>query len=150
MAATDVRIRPLNELDIGAVVKIDEKVSGKYRPDEWERRIQYYIRRDPEASQVAEVNGVVVGFMLGEVRSGEFGLEEPIGWVEVFGIDPAHRGKAIGRQLAETMLGRFKSQGAKNVRTFVDEGLRNWEDLSRFFRSLGFQPAPLHPFERRL
>lgn len=146
-AATDVRIRPLNELDIGAIVKIDEKVSGRYRPDEWERRIAYYIRRDPEASLVAEVNGAVVGFMLGEVRSGEFGLDEPTGWIEVLSVDPAHQGRSIGRQLAQAMLEHFKARGARMVRTLVDEGM---EQIIRFFISLGFQPAPLRPFEKRL
>ncbi len=43
--------------------------------------------------------GEVVGFMLGEVRSGEFGLEEPTGWIEVLGVDPGHRGarRSAGR-----------------------------------------------------
>src|SRR3990172_2297568 len=149
-AATDVRIRPLNELDIGIIVKIDEKVTGRYRPEEWEGRIRYYIRRDPEASLVAEVNGAVVGFMLGEVRSGEFGLEEPTGWIEILGIDPAHQGKAIGQRLADAMLAHFKSQGAKSVRTLVDEKLKHWEQINRFFRSMGFQEVPLHAYEKRL
>ena len=149
-AATDVRIRALNELDIGAIVKIDEKVSGRYRPDEWERRIAYYIRRDPEASLVAEVNGAVVGFMLGEVRSGEFGLEEPTGWIEILGVDPSQRGKDIGRRLAEAMFQHFRSRGAKSVRTLVDEGLKHWEQINRFFRALGFEPAHVHPFVKRL
>ena len=146
-AATDVQIRPLDELDIGAMVKIDEKVTGRYRPDEWERRAAYYIRRDPEASLVAEVGGKVVGFMRGEVRAGEFGLDEPTGWIEVLGVDPAQQGKAIGRQLAEAMLKHFKARGATKVRTLVDEEM---EHISRFFVSLGFQPAPLQPYEKRL
>ena len=29
--------------------------AGRYRPDFWEQRVGYYLRRDPEASQVAEV-----------------------------------------------------------------------------------------------
>ncbi len=149
-AATDARIRALNELDIGSIVKIDEKVNGRYRPEVWERRIAYYIRRDPEASLVAEVNGTVVGFMLGEVRAGEFGLEEPTGWIEVLGVDPAHQGKDIGRRLAQAMLAHFTDRGAKTVRTLVDEGLEHWEQISRFFRSLGFEPAPVHPFVKRL
>ena len=38
----DVRFRPLTELDIEAVTRIDETVTGKYRPDVWEQRIGYY------------------------------------------------------------------------------------------------------------
>lgn len=141
------RIRPLDELDIDAIVEIDEEIGGRYRPEVWERRIGYYLRRDPEASVVAEVDGRVIGFMLGEVRSGEFGLEEPTGWIEVLGVDPAHRGRAVGRLMAEAMLEHFRRQGATSVRTFVDEEMA---DLYGFFGSLGFEPATMRPFVKRL
>lgn len=142
-----VRIRPLDELDIDAITGIDEKISRRYRPEVWERQIGYYLRRDPEASVVAELDGKVVGFMLGEVRSGEFGLEEPTGWIEVLGVDPEHRGKAIGRQMAEAILRHFREQGAHSVRTLVDEDM---EEIRRFFSSLGFEPSSLRPFVRPL
>jgi ribosomal protein S18 acetylase RimI-like enzyme len=142
-----IRIRQLGELDISDIVAIDEKIAGRYRPEVWERRIGYYLRRDPEASVVAEVDGKVAGFMLGEIRSGEFGLEEPTGWIEVLGVDPAHRSKAIGRRMAEAVLEHFRAQGVHSVRTLVDE---ERDDLHRFFSSLGFEPASLRPFAKRL
>ncbi len=135
-----MKIRPVEDLDLEDIAAIDEKIGGTYRPDVWERRIVYYIRRDPEVSLVAEIDGSVVGFLLGEVRSGEFGLEEPTGWVEVLGVDPDHRGQSIGRRLAEEMWQRFRSRGAKTVRTMVDEGM---PQVSGFFRALGFEPAPV-------
>lgn len=140
-------VRPVNETDIGDIVAIDEKISGKYRPEVWENRILYYLRRDPDSSVVAESQGRVVGFMLGEVRSGEFGLEEPTGWVEVLGVDPEARGGGIGRRLAEAMLAHFKAKGATTVRTLVDE---NMDGIAAFFRSMGFQPSRVMPFEKSL
>lgn len=142
---TQVRIRPLDEMDISAIVGIDEKIGGAYRPEVWERRIGYYLRRDPDTSVVAEVDGRVVGFMLGEVRSGEFGLEEPTGWIEVLGVDPGHRGRALGRQMAEALLQHFRERGAHSVRTLVDE---QSEELRSFFSSVGFQPSSLRAFTR--
>src|SRR5947209_885189 len=85
-AAQGVTIRPLDELDIEAIVRIDERIGGAYRPEFWEQRVMYYLRRDPESSRVAEIGGAVVGFMLGDVRAGEFGMDEPSGWIERFGI----------------------------------------------------------------
>lgn len=143
----EVRIRPLNELDISGVVKIDEKVTGNYRPDDWERRIAYYIRRDPEASQVAEAGGKVVGFMLGEIRAGEFGLEEATGWIESMGVDPSWQGKAVGRQLVEAMFGHFRESGAKKARTIVET---TSPDIAAFFEKVGFHPAKLQPLEMDL
>ena len=51
--ASEVRIRPVEELDIEEIAAIDERIGGEYRPDVWERRVFYYIRRDPAASVVA-------------------------------------------------------------------------------------------------
>ena len=35
-------IRPLTELDLGRITAIDERLSGTYKPDVWERRVIYY------------------------------------------------------------------------------------------------------------
>jgi ribosomal protein S18 acetylase RimI-like enzyme len=148
-ATPEVSVRPASELDIGDIVRIDERIGGDYRPEVWERRLGYYIRRDPDASVVAESpDGRVVGFMLGEVRSGEFGLEHPTGWLEVLGVDPDFRGRAVGRRMAEAMLEHFRSCGAIEVRTLVDEEAMG--DVAGFFRSLGFEPAPQKPFVMQL
>ncbi|MCH9647706.1 MAG: GNAT family N-acetyltransferase [Deltaproteobacteria bacterium] len=143
----DILIRPLSEVDIGDIVEIDEKQGGIYRPEVWEQRVGYYLRRDPEISVVASLEDRVIGFMLGEVRSGEFGLEESTGWIEVLGVDPEFRGQSIGRRLGEQILERIKNRGATTVRTLVDAGQ---EDLSGFFLALGFEPAPLKPYVRTL
>lgn len=140
-------IRPLTELDIQEITQIDEKIQGEYRPQAWETKILYYIRRDPDASQVAEVDGKVVGFMLGEIRSGEFGLEKPVGWIEVLGIDPAHQGQSLGRQMAEKMLAHFTAQGATLVKTLVPEGM---ESIGDFFRKIGFERSTIQPLEKRI
>lgn len=138
--ADNIQIRSLNELDISGVVRLDEKLSGKYQPEIWENRIVYYLRRDPEAPKVAEKDGHVVGFMLGEVRSGEFGLDEPTGWIEVMGVDPDCRGQSIGRSLLNSMIEHFRFKGAHKVRTLVDERMPG---ISAFFAATGFQTEPI-------
>lgn len=144
---TGVTVRPLDELDLQAIVQIDERISGIYRPDVWEQRVMYYLRRDPGSSQVAEVDGRVVGFMLGEVRAGEFGLEEPGGWIERFGIDPDHRGKDLGRRMFEAMTAHFRTEGAHKVRTLAD---RRESGVTGFLEALGFAPSPLQALEMDL
>jgi [ribosomal protein S18]-alanine N-acetyltransferase len=143
----DLLIRPVTELDIESICKIDERITGQYRPDVWEDRVMYYIRRDPDSSQVAESGGTVVGFMLGEVRGGEFGLEEPTGWVEFFGVDPQAREKGVGRSLIEALLARFKEQGAHVARTMVRT---QDKDIDAFIRRIGFTPSPVAALEKRL
>jgi len=141
------RIRPLDELDIGSIVKIDERMTGIYRPEVWEQRVGYYLRRDPGASQVAELDGRVVGFMLGDLRAGEFGLEEPSGWIERFGIDPDFRGRDLGKQMFAALVDHFRAEGAVTVRTLVD---RKDAEVSGFLAAMGLVPARLEALEMRL
>lgn len=147
MADAAPTIRPLSELDLSDIARIAEATRGAYQPDLWEDRVTYYLRRDPEGSLVAEVDGRVVGFMLGDVRAGEFGLEQPCGWIEVIGIDPERGGRGIGRALGEAMLARFRARGVGRVRTLVDSSM---PEVERFFRALGFAEDSLRPFVKRL
>jgi ribosomal protein S18 acetylase RimI-like enzyme len=144
VAAGQLHIRPLSELDISRVVAIDERLTGIYRPDVWERRVAYYIRRDSEACPVAEMDGKLVGFMFSDVRGGEFGLEETSGWIERFGVDPDYQGRSIGRRLFEAVLAHMRERGAMVLRTLVGQ---NDEDLASFLRAVGFRNSPLTAME---
>ena len=143
----DVRIRAMTELDIEGITRIDERITKKYRPEVWEQRVGYYIRRDAESSQVAELGGKVAGFMMGEVRGGEFGLEEPTGWIEFFGVDPDVRGRDLGRNLIDALLAHFRSQGAHIARTMV---AASDQDIAGFLKAMQFTPAALTALEKRL
>ncbi|MFN7940119.1 MAG: GNAT family N-acetyltransferase [Thermoanaerobaculia bacterium] len=147
MPTSTVTIRPINELDLDAVVRIVEKTRNVYEPDRWEQRVTYYLRRDPEGSLVAEADGEVVGFMLGDVRSGEFGLDEPCGWIEVLGVDPDARGQGVGRVLAGAMLEGYRRRGVRRVRTMVDKSM---PEVAAFFEALGFERDDLQPYVKRL
>jgi hypothetical protein len=118
-ATGTVTVRSLTELDLGGITSIDERLTGTYKPEIWERRVVYYLRRDPDGCPVAEVDGRVVGFMFTDLRGGEFGLEETSGWIE--------------------------RRGAVVLRTLVGPGD---DDLAGFLRAVGFRTAPLQALER--
>jgi GNAT superfamily N-acetyltransferase len=140
--AAEVTVRPLADVDIEAIT-IDEKVTGKYRPDFWEDGSPI-ARRDPRPRGVAELDGKVVGFMLADVRGGEFGLEETSGWIERFGVDPAIRGRGIGRKMFEALMTHFRGVGAHRVRTFVDT---RQTETATFLKAVGFGPSALTALE---
>jgi len=145
--ASDIRIRPLSELDISRIVSIDERLTGVYRPEVWERRVGYYLRRDPESCPVAEFEVKVVGFMFSDVRGGEFGLEETTGWIERFGVDPDYQGRSIGRRLFEAVKTHMVQNEVITIRTLVD---KNDSDLAAFLRAVGFDNASLQALELRV
>lgn len=143
MSAEAIQVRSLTELDLDGIVRIGEKMRSRYEPDLWEGRVTYYLRRAPEGSVVAEIDGEVAGFMLGDIRSGEFGIEEQCGWIEVMGVDPDRAGRGVGRALAEEMLRRYRTGGVRKVRTMVDAAM---PDVETFFTRLGFEPDTLRPY----
>ena len=143
-----ITLRPISELDIEPVSAIDETITGSYQPKQWEERVAYYLRRDPDLGLVAEDDGKVIGFMLGEMRAGEFGLTEPCGWIEVMGVDPECRGRSVGRKLLLGMLENFKARGAVAVRTLVDS--ESQESLLGFFEALDFRPTAIRTLEYKI
>jgi len=145
--ASDIRIRPLSELDISRIVSIDERLTGVYRPEVWERRVGYYLRRDPESCPVAEFEGKLVGFMFSDVRGGEFGLEETTGWIERFGVDPDYQGRSIRRRLFDAVKSHMVRNEVVTIRTLVD---KNDSDLAAFLRAVGFDNASLQALELRV
>jgi len=147
LSDSSLQVRSLSELDLDDIVRIAEKTRNVYQPELWEDRVTYYLRRDPEASVVAERGGKVVGFMLGDVRAGEFGIEEPSGWIEVIGVDPDAAGHGVGRALGEEMVARYRARGVSRLRTMVDQSM---PDVERFFAALGFVPDSLRPYVKPL
>jgi predicted N-acetyltransferase YhbS len=85
----NVKIRDLKTEDLDAIVRIDEKVLGESRKDYWERKLKLMNDKSSQISLAAEVEGEVVGFILGDVSGWEFGVPETIGWMDTIGVDPA-------------------------------------------------------------
>lgn len=83
----------------------------------------------------AETDGRIVGFIVGDERSWEFGMPEKVGWIRILGVHPDFRGQGIGKLLGEELLQRFEDAGVQHVRTIVGW---NESDLLPFFHSLGF------------
>jgi len=149
-----VKIKPLTKDDISDILKIEERIEeelgikNKERTEYLKETAIYNIEHgDPMLSIGAEVDGNLVGFMIGELRLWEFGRGEKIGWIRILGVDPEFRGRGIGRKLAETLFEHFKRRGIKRVRTMVD-----WYagELISYFRSLGFNMMNMVPLEKEL
>ena len=88
----EISVRNLEKRDLSAIVSLEERQTAIARPAYWEKRIEISEAIRPHwASLVAEIDNRVVGFVLG--RSGEFelGLPGTIAWIEIIGVDPAHR-----------------------------------------------------------
>jgi len=132
---SEVKMRPLTISDLDAIVEIDRKVLGKVRRDFWRKTIELPNPRYPLSGLVAEVEGKVIGFIVGEVSGWEFGIPETVGWISTIGVDPDYQHKGVARELSQEFIKNLKSIGVGVVYTLV-----NWSDwdLLKFFRAMGF------------
>ncbi len=131
---SDTAIRAATAKDLPAIAALDGKVTGLAKPDYWRDLIERYRQRAQKRHfLVAESGGMVLGFIMGEVRAWEFG-SPPCGWIFGLGVDPGARLQQIGTRLYRAICDRLKAGGVKTVRTML---ARNDELNMAFFRSQG-------------
>lgn len=150
MTESTVCIRLMRAEDFDAVVGIDAKVLGTPRPAYYEMKFEklfqstFYL----PASLVAErEDGTVVGFVMGEIYMGEYGIFQEEATLDTIGVDPDHRKIGIGERLISEFVEHVRTLGVRKVYTLV--GL-NDSDLIRFFSANRFGPSTTITLERRL
>ena len=133
-------IRTMLPSDLDRIVEIDIKVLGKPRPDYWEMKLELMEKRSQVSSLVAELDGKVIGFIIGDESRWEYGVPENIGWIDTIGVDPDHQRKGIAKILFTEMTNHLKKVGVDTIITFVTR--RDWI-LLKFFNSMGFQKGDM-------
>ena len=95
-----VLVRSMREDDLNAVVAIDAAASGRRRPRYFEVMLQRAMTQAGlQISLVAEVDKRVVGFVIGSLYYGEYGVVEPSASIDAISVDPDTRGKNVGKAL---------------------------------------------------
>ena len=94
---------------------------------------------------IAEVQGAVVGFILGDVQAWQFGIPR-CGRIIAIGVHPDHRRGGVATQLARGLLETFKKMNLPVTQCLVRTG----DPLGKFFQSLGFAPSPWETLEKEI
>lgn len=141
-----IKVRQLKRQDIQTALRIQRKITGKAPKAGWKKELEAHIKDNPKECLAAEYAGTLAGFIIGEVKTLEFGVEKS-GWIVIVGVDPEFMGQGIGKKLGNKLLTHFKKKGIKQVFTAVP-----WDssDLLAFFKSLGFERSEFINLERRL
>jgi ribosomal protein S18 acetylase RimI-like enzyme len=148
MKKETINIRLMKAEDYDAVVRIDEKVLEVSRPDYYKMKFEkLFATRDYlPTSLVAEgEDGSVVGFVMGVLYMGEYGIFKEEASLDTIGVDPDHQNKGIGKLLIDEFLAHLKTLGVQKINTLVD-----WNDarLIHFFSSNRFSPSKSINLER--
>ena len=126
--------------DLDAVVAIDRFVSHTDRRQYYARKIES-MRNDPHninSSLVAELDGRIVGFVMGDVYFGEFGIPGTSATIDSIGVAPAFQNCGIAHDLMDQFLINMNGVGVRTLYTLV-----NWDDakLKKFFARYKLLPS---------
>ncbi len=142
-------IRPISDADRAAIEEIDKKVSGKERTAYIEAKFFRATKSEGHLlnSLIAEYEGRVIGFIMGEIYLGEFGIPDDTASIDTIGIHPDVQRMGIARLLLDEYKNHARAAGVKRLHTLVE-----WNDwqLIHFFDSAGFSPARTLSLESRI
>jgi len=102
--------------------------------------IQKKLRRDPDLFLVAEVEGQLVGAVIG-------GYDGRRGMVYHLAVDPEHRRNGIGVALMRELEARLKDKGCLKCYLLVT---RENSTLLGYYRALGWDSMDLHLMGKEL
>jgi len=127
MAGDIIRVRSAKPYDMSTVLDIEKFCFPDPYPMSLLSRL--YIN-NPEGFLVAEVDGKVVGYLIGTLRWGASGH------IMAIGVYPEYRKRGVGTALMVQILDILHMRGARNVRLEV----RKSNDAAQlFYQKLGFR-----------
>lgn len=133
-------LRVLKQSDLDAVVAIDALTTGEARREYYERKFAGILNKNANinTSIVCEVDGKVVGFMMGYLFFGEFGITDATSTIDTMGVNPEYQKHGIAAEMLDQFMMNMKAAGVKKVYTLV-----NWDDfaLEKFFSRNKFVPS---------
>jgi ribosomal protein S18 acetylase RimI-like enzyme len=150
MNPSTIKIRLMKAEDFDAVVAIDGKVLQAARPEYYEMKFEKLFKSKdylPVSLVAEEEKGTVVGFVMGEIYMGEYGIFQEEATLDTIGIDPTYQHKGIGKQLLNEFMDHLRKLGVQKINTLVA-----WNDskLIHFFSANHFSPSTTINLERSL
>jgi len=141
MESISINIRLMAASDFDAVLAIDQKVLKFARLAYYEMKFDKLFKSKEflPTSLLAELaDGTVVGFIMGELYMGEYGISRDGATLDTVGVDPEYRKLGIGKRLMQNFIAHLKDLGVKKLNTLVDT---NDINLLNFFEANNFKPA---------
>ncbi|MBW1903012.1 MAG: GNAT family N-acetyltransferase [Deltaproteobacteria bacterium] len=133
-------IRLMKREDVGAIVEIDEKVLGERRPDYYERKCDAVLDASNQmvTSLVAVYDKKVVGFIMGNVYLGEFGIPEATASLDTIGVHPDYQKQGVALELISQFISNVKKAQVEYIYALV-----NWNDwdMLKFLEKSNFVPS---------
>lgn len=135
------KIRLMEGKDFDQVMRIDEKLMNMLRQEYYEQRFENLFQTGaylPTSLVAEDQNGTVVGFIMGELYMGEYGISGEGAVVDTVGVDPDFQNQGIGKMLMDEFVIHLKNLGVQKINTLVD---KNDTQMMNYFNANKFQPS---------
>lgn len=133
-------MRFLKQSDLDAIVAIDEAATKQNRREYYERKIASIVNKksDINCSLVCEINGKVVGFVMGYLFFGEFGIADATATIDGLGVHADFQSHGVASEMLDQFTMNMKAAGVKKIYTLV-----SWDNfaLEKFFSRQKFVPS---------
>ena len=139
-----LKIRGMTERDFTGIDEVDKRITGR----EWagagiRRASSHFWNYYAPLSFVAEMEGRIVGFVIGSMGGPEHSL--PVsGWVNIIGVDPDYQGRGIGRALLKSFVDVCETSRIPS-RMIIP---RN-EHFEKILLAMGFEQGQLLDYVRK-
>ncbi len=143
-----VVVRTMQREDLEKVIAIDAASSGRSRPEYFKLMLERSVNQAAmQISLAAEIDDHVVGFAIGSLYYGQFGIMEPSASIEAISVSPDARRQGVAQALMRQLRTNLGALGVSTIRTDV-----SWSDfdLLAFFEREGFAPAARLCLEQKL
>jgi ribosomal-protein-alanine N-acetyltransferase len=123
-----MKLRRFSLADLDKILEI-EKLSFPYR-EAWSKEyFEILYQKNPEEFIVAEENGKVVGYTIGQLKNDSAEIIS-------LAVAPNWRKKGIGKALTEFLINHFRGKKIKEI--FLHVRTKN-EVATSFYQNLGFE-----------
>ena len=132
-------VRSLREEDLSAVVRIDNKLTGRDNSSYYELKFrEMLVETGIRVSLVAENSESVAGFIMARLDYGEYGKADQAAVIDIIGVHPVFKGTGVAHALLSQLLINLSNLMVDSVRTQV-----SWKnfDLQQFLYAKGFAPS---------
>ena len=145
----NVVLRNLRQSDLEQVIKIDSLATGYPRNSYFQRKFQRIFGEDSQLliSLVAVDGEKLVGYIMGEANTGEYGIPESLASVDTLGIDPDYKRQGVGTILLEEYCALASKAGIELMTTLISE---DYPDIVEFFKAQGFKLAKMVALDKKL
>ena len=145
----NIVLRNLRRGDLDAIIEIDSMSTGFMRNSYFKRKFERIFGEDHQLliSLIAVEGEKVVGYIMGEANTGEYGIPESVASVDTLGVDPEYKRLGMGAMMLEEYCALAAKAGIELMTTLVSE---DYPDIVEFFKTQDFKQANMVALDRKL